>query len=53
MEGDMISPNGNAGRARITFHDITTDAFHWSLDWSVDGGETWIPRVVVIDCVRR
>jgi hypothetical protein len=52
MRGRSTAPSGNEGDARITFYDIRPDSFRWKLDWSVDGGETWIPEVFLIEATR-
>ena len=52
MRGKSVAPSGAEGDARITFYGIEPDSFRWKLDWSVDGGETWIPEVFLIEATR-
>jgi len=52
MRGKSTAPSGSEGDARITFYDIEPESFRWKLDWSVDGGETWIPEVFLIEATR-
>ncbi|MCH9646642.1 MAG: hypothetical protein K0U98_00310 [Deltaproteobacteria bacterium] len=52
MTGKSISPSGNAGHSRVTFFDMKKNSFKWKLDWSTDGGKTWIPDVFLIEGER-
>ena len=52
MTCKSTAPNGTRGDARATFHDIQDKTFLWSLDWSINEGETWIPGVAKLSCRR-
>jgi hypothetical protein len=48
----VMTGRNNQGRlVRITFSNITAEAFEWTQDWTSDDGETWFP-VARMQCRR-
>ena len=48
----VMTGRKNQGRlVRITFSNITAEAFEWTQDWTSDDGETWFP-VARMQCRR-
>lgn len=48
----VLTGRNNQGRlVRITFSNITAEAFEWTQDWRSDDGETWFP-VARMQCRR-
>ncbi len=52
MTGQGTTATGEVRDSRVTFYHMKKRSFRWRLDWSMDGGETWIEGVFLIEGTR-